>query len=58
LAEIAFQRVSNVQRSGLGITDGQPADLRGCGDVTFEQRRRYTEDVGDIVEAVAGIVGR
>ena len=39
-----------------GDADGQPADFPGGGEVAFEQRGREVAD-GDVVEAVAGLVG-
>ena len=58
LAEIALHRVGDLRRRGVAFADGQPADLRRRRDVALEQRRRHAEHVGDVVEAVARIVGR
>ena len=41
-----------------GIAHRQTADLRGCSDVPFEQRRRDFQRVGDVVESFARIISR
>ncbi len=58
LRQIPFDRVGDVEGRGLRIAHCQPADLGRRGHVAFQQGRRYAQDVGDVVEAAAGIVGR
>ena len=38
--------------------DGEPADLVGRREIALEQRRRQLQHAGDVVEAVARLVGR
>ncbi len=44
-------------RANRGAADRERADLAGRRQIAFEQRRRRAEHVGDVVEAVARIVG-
>ena len=41
-----------------GVADGQPADLARRRHVALQEQRRDGQDVGDIVEAPARVVGR
>ena len=45
-------------RLHLDVADRQPADLSGGRQIPLEQRRRRRQHVGDVVEAVAGVVYR
>ena len=58
LAEIALDRVGDLGRRGVALADGQAADFGRRRDVALEQRRRHAQHVGDVVEAVARVVGR
>ena len=40
------------------IANGDTADLAGRGHVAIQERRRHFQDAGDVVEAVAHVVGR
>ncbi len=40
------------------VAHGQTADLVGCEQVPLEEPRRHGQHVGDVVEPVAGVIGR
>ena len=45
-------------RRGDRRSDGEPADLPRRREIAFHQGRRDSQHAGDVVEAVAGVVGR
>src|SRR5215471_14998919 len=45
-------------RADRGISQGKTADLACRGHISFQQQRRYGEDVANIVEAISRIIGR
>ena len=57
LRKIAADFVGDRLCSDVGVANGQPADLRRRADVSFEQCGRGSQNVGDVIEAFAGIVG-
>ncbi len=58
LIEPVRDRIGLVRHRHRGIADGQPADPAGRGKIPLHQQRRHLQHVADIVEAVAGVVGR
>ncbi len=58
LIEPVRNRIGLIGDGRLGIAHRQPADLACRGKVPFHQQGRYLQHVADIVEAVAGIIGR
>ena len=49
--------ISRSGRADRSVAHGQAADLGGGRDVAVHERRRYTQHVGHVVEALGGIVG-
>ncbi len=58
LREILARTIGLAARRNAGLADGQRAHAARGRQVSLEQGRRDAEDVGDVVEAVARIVGR
>ncbi len=58
LGEIRRRAVDRRDRVRVGVADRERRDFRRGGQVLLEQRRRHAQDVRDVVEAVALVVGR
>ena len=58
LRHVAAHVIGVAQRAGFRVADRQLADLLRRGQIALLQRRRDVQRIGDVVEAVGGIIGR
>ena len=58
LAQVLVHLVDIGGRLQGGIAHREAADLARRGEIALGQHRRHRQDVGDVVEAEAGIIGR
>ena len=58
LFEVTADAIGDAVQADARITDGDAADLRRGRRVAFDQRRRYTEHVGVVVEPGRGVIRR
>ena len=56
LRDVAAHVIRLTEHAHLGIAERQLADLFGRRKIAFLQRRRHVQSIGDVVEAVGGIV--
>jgi hypothetical protein len=58
LREVAGNRVGDTIEADCRIANGESTDLRRRRRIPFDQRRRDTEHVGDVVESRRRVIGR
>ena len=58
LRQVMARAIDLGARTHFRVPHRQRADAIGRGEIAIEQRRRHGEHVADVVEAVAGVVGR
>ncbi len=58
LREIRRDVNHGAERARIHVTDGERRDFARGDQVLIEEGRRYTQRVGDVIEAVAFVIGR
>ena len=57
LRKIGPNAIGGRRRRDVHVAHGLPADVPGSRQIALHQRRRHAQDVGDVVEAAALVVG-
>src|SRR5436190_14763619 len=58
LREAAGSGISDLGWDERAVADGSTADFHRRGHIALNERRRHAQRVGDVVEALARIIGR